>query len=812
MSARTETPPTAIAEIFKYVDTTVGGVSHRNNIKTAGALSPNGIPGVYQSWQRATDALSTWVTTHRNKDGNPTVAGFDGPTWSPTLNLDFDHESDPSVSLGWLRRVLHRLEGWGVDLRSLSIAWSGNKGFSLLIQSVLFGGFEPSASFHRQAKRAAELILQDIPFDGSIYDKLRLWRVINSQHEKSGLYKVPLSPHEALTLSIDEIRVLAAQPRLITEHLTPLPDDELEPIPELVEIWLEAIETAGSGAKYEATEIADDERDRQTVLAIVAAWERCTNGLSRHTDLLTPLAGFLTGHMRTDHAKGLLCQAARESSDASFLNGRDWESEIERLVDGSAQRRASDQPFKGLPALSSEFPALAKVLGVLWPGPEFDLGAVGQTGETTGETGDNGAAPAAATPRRYVETPWPAPLAEEAFHGLVGDIVRAVEPYSEADPAALLAHALSGLGALVHKHVRAIAGDAEHPARLNTVCVGETAKGRKGSSFRPVQRIVRAADPEFDRHIAEGLSSGEGLIWQVRDAIFKWEKRKNQEAEYVEVDPGEADKRLWIVESEFASVLRMIQREGNTLSAVVRRAWDAGDLNTLTKNSPAKATGAHIVITGHVTKDELLRYLDRSELASGFANRFLWFAVSRGSLLPDGGEVPSDVIADLAARAREVWQWANTARVIGRDDEASVLWREVYPALSDGHPGMLGAATNRAEAQVLRLSVLYAVLDRSTLIRAEHLLAALAVWRYAEASARWIFGDATGDPVADSILTALRGGGDMSRNDIVNFFGRNLGQSRLDKALGLLLRAGLVRFERVPGENGGRPKEVWSAT
>jgi hypothetical protein len=29
---------------------------------------------------------------------------------------------------------------------------------------------------------------------------------------------------------------------------------------------------------------------------------------------------------------------------------------------------------------------------------------------------------------------WPAPLSAEAFHGLVGDIVRAVEPHSEADP------------------------------------------------------------------------------------------------------------------------------------------------------------------------------------------------------------------------------------------------------------------------------------------------------------------------------------------------------------------------------------------
>ncbi len=32
---------------------------------------------------------------------------------------------------------------------------------------------------------------------------------------------------------------------------------------------------------------------------------------------------------------------------------------------------------------------------------------------------------------------WPEPLADEAFYGLAGDIVRTIEPHTEADPAAL---------------------------------------------------------------------------------------------------------------------------------------------------------------------------------------------------------------------------------------------------------------------------------------------------------------------------------------------------------------------------------------
>lgn len=40
---------------------------------------------------------------------------------------------------------------------------------------------------------------------------------------------------------------------------------------------------------------------------------------------------------------------------------------------------------------------------------------------------------------------WPEPLGEAAYHGPVGDLVQAIEPHSEADPAALLVQALVAL-------------------------------------------------------------------------------------------------------------------------------------------------------------------------------------------------------------------------------------------------------------------------------------------------------------------------------------------------------------------------------
>src|SRR5438309_1857285 len=57
---------------------------------------------------------------------------------------------------------------------------------------------------------------------------------------------------------------------------------------------------------------------------------------------------------------------------------------------------------------------------------------------------------------------------------------------------------------------------------------------------------------------------------------------------------------------------------------------------------------------------------------------------------------------------------------------------------------MAGAMTSRAEAQVMRLAMIYALLDCSEAIRVEHLEAALAVWQYAEASVNHVFGGSAG--------------------------------------------------------------------
>ena len=181
------------------------------------------------------------------------------------------------------------------------------------------------------------------------------------------------------------------------------------------------------------------------------------------------------------------------------------------------------------------------------------------------------------------------------------------------------------------------------------------------------------------------------------------------------VDPGVDDKRLLLFEGEIAKALRSMERQGNTLSAVLRDAWDHGNLRTLIKNSPNRATGAHISLIGHVTDDELRRYLDRTEMANGLANRLIFVCTQRSKMLSRGGRAID--WSAIEGRLTAILMGAPGGE-IGRTEAAWAIWDAVYPELSADRPGMLGAILGRAEAQVLRLALIYALLDRSAFIDA----------------------------------------------------------------------------------------------
>jgi hypothetical protein len=389
-------------------------------------------------------------------------------------------------------------------------------------------------------------------------------------------------------------------------------------------------------------------------------------------------------------------------------------------------------------------------------------------------------------------------LAAAALTGLGGEVVRTIEPYTEADPVAVLVQLLAAFGNLVGPGPHFRVEHTQHPPRLFVVLVGESSKARKGQSWSTPKHMLSQVDEAWTMRIKSGLSSGEGLIYAVRDENA------------MEGDPGEPDKRLFVMEEEFAQALKVMQRHGNILSVVIRDAWDHGNLGALTKNNAVHSTGAHVAVVGHITTAELLRMLTATEQANGFANRFLWTVVHRSKVIASPKGVPPELLDPLVTRLKEAAAAARSRGELGRDRDAEELWERVYPELSEGTPGLFGAVLNRGEAQVMRLALLYALLDTSPAIRPDHLKAGLAVWEYAQTSVRQIFGTKLGDPTADRILSALRDRGEVDETGLHRLFQNNISDAEMNRATDLLFRHRLAEAEVV--RTGGRPKVVWRPT
>jgi hypothetical protein len=398
----------------------------------------------------------------------------------------------------------------------------------------------------------------------------------------------------------------------------------------------------------------------------------------------------------------------------------------------------------------------------------------------------------------------PTPLGTAAYHGLAGKFVDRVLPESESDPVALLLQFLVAFGNLVGRCAHAVAGGAHHFLNLYVAIVGDTSKSRKWTSWAHVLRLFRFLDEEWTReHLIKSVSSGEGLIWRVRDPIFKSVNGERQV-----IDDGIVDKRLCLVATELGEILTVMSRQGNTLSEVLRNAWDDGYLTTVTKHSPACATDVLLSVIGHITVDEVRKLLSITESANGFGNRFLWSLAKRSKCLPEGGDLPP--LADIVTALHKAVEFARKTDKIVRTASAKALWAEVYPKLSEGRPGLVGALTARAEAQVLRLSCVYTLLDCSPVVDVAHLRAALELWRYCEDSCCIIFESGTGDRYADRILQALKVAGKtgLTKTQIsYNVFTRNVTQFELDEALRLIHRLNLAyRTEEKPN---GRAVERW---
>ena len=401
-----------------------------------------------------------------------------------------------------------------------------------------------------------------------------------------------------------------------------------------------------------------------------------------------------------------------------------------------------------------------------------------------------------------IEIDGPAPMAKEAFRGLLGEITLANDPFTESDPAAVLIHLYVLAGNVIGRSPHCYADSVRHGVNENALIIGNTSLGRKGTSRANAMQFIVPADSEWaEKRVQGGLSSGEGLIHAVRDPS--------------EDDLGEPDKRLMVIESEFGGVLKVMSRRGCTVSELIRQAFDSYNLHIMSRHNKARCSAPHVSIIAHTTPSDLRRYLDDVDIGNGYLNRYPMVYSKRSKLLPHGGEMPGSMFFTFTAAVAEAVSFARKVELMPRDEAARELWDEVYADLSSAHPGVYGALVARGAAHVTRFSMICALMSKSYFVRREHLETALAIWHYCEDSVRFVFGDNVGDRVADSILSALRQkpAGLTVTEISIDVFHRNESAAFIARALETLESLHLVRREQ-PNQNNGakRQAERWLAT
>ncbi len=438
------------------------------------------------------------------------------------------------------------------------------------------------------------------------------------------------------------------------------------------------------------------------------------------------------------------------------------------------------------------------------------ISAENPDGEFTADETDN---------HRNAPRPDPACL-----YGLIGEVARAGSETTEANPYAIGANMIAFMGVAVGRGPFMSVGNTRHHCRQFMLHTGRSGRGRKGDAVSLVSRIERklrelneVAAPQVHRG---GLSSREGLVYLIHDGFT--EGKTEIEAIH--------DKRLLVIESEFANVLQQSKRDGNTLSAALRDCWDGVSLKPATKSNRLWATDPHVGVIGAVTPSELLALMASRELTNGFANRFTMFWAERSKIVPFPTATPQAVVDSLAQRVLEVLQFCDAERWADRDcmrvelsPQARKRYEKLYRGeLNDNSAGeRITALIERRAPMLLRLAMLFALCDLTTTVQVHHIDAALAWIRYSVDSVKFIFASASDErevaetnDTAQKIMDFLRAEGRVTRKQItVDCFGGHTTKTRIDAALDELLTSNPPRITVEDDRGGqGRPKKFYQVT
>jgi hypothetical protein len=418
--------------------------------------------------------------------------------------------------------------------------------------------------------------------------------------------------------------------------------------------------------------------------------------------------------------------------------------------------------------------------------------------------------------RRIDAVDFPKSAHKNAFYGIAGEVVETICDGSELKPEAVLSQFLCIFGNLLGRSIYK-EQEGRHGTLINVAIIGSTAAGAKGGPLQGVKRMFKQVDFDYTLdNVKGGYNSSEALLADITDEVGEY----NKKGEYVITLEAVPDKRLLVVEEEFSRILQIGKRDGCTMSEILRQCYDLPDkLRAPSRKSNLVSTNPFVSIIGHITPEGLKKSMPDVEAFNGFPNRFMFIASRRTKPVPEPPVIdwtegkPADIVLRLKEALR-IYRPHPKNCVQNPDisfrfsDTAKKRWSQIYHEIctqSASKSGFAGAVIARAKPTILRLSMIYAALDRTPVIDPKHLDAAVALWDYSTLSAVWAFEGMSGSVNATKILKSLRRYPEgENRTTIAEWvFRKNISGAELTEALSELHSAGLARMEK----NG--KEEVW---
>ena len=233
--------------LFNIHEYSIGSLSNRNHFNSLDfAQTLQGKRESFQSYFLHTEQISNYAQAQFLSQGKISVTGYKGIVSADCLLIDVDVKNNLPLALEVAGSLANRLVNeYHIPTTSLHIRFSGSKGFHIIIPAELFGRFIPSITLPALHSALAGALCKGYEefIDKSIYHTVSLIRIENTQNGKSDLFCIPITFDELQSMSIDEIKKLAEQPRHLTiksleyvplESLTQLIQTCLQPVDEIV--------------------------------------------------------------------------------------------------------------------------------------------------------------------------------------------------------------------------------------------------------------------------------------------------------------------------------------------------------------------------------------------------------------------------------------------------------------------------------------------------------------------------------------------------------------------------------------------------